>query len=85
MADDGITITLKSSAKPKAVRLWSAHSETKDFRASEWSSKPVEAEDGGGFIGRVVAPDGGHIAGYLEAEFGLGPAKFSLCTQIWTQ
>ena len=66
---------------PKAVRLWTATSPTKDFRESKWVSKPVK-ETGGAFIGDVSKPEQGHVALYGEVLFNAYGHEYSVTTQI---
>ena len=38
---DGLSLKVAPSVKPIEARLWSAHSDTKDFRKSKWQSQPL--------------------------------------------
>ena len=66
-----------SAAKPKAIRVWKAESETRDFRKAHWTEEagvklPVE----------VLAPAKGFRAFYAETEYDMDGLKFNLCTQL---
>ena len=79
--DGRLTLTVESSSKPKAARLWVAHSQDKDFRKSKWDSRPL-AERDGRFVGTVARPDQGHVAFYCELQFDLDGLPYSLCTLV---
>ena len=81
-ADDGrVTLTIESSSKPTAARLWVAHSADKDFRQSKWDSRPL-AERDGRFVGTEAKPAQGHVAMYGELQFELDGLPYSLCTLV---
>ncbi len=72
-------LKLTCSEKPSQVRLWSAHSEDKDFRDAKWSSKDVSAEENV-YLGKISKPEKGHIAYYMEAIYMIDQIPYSLCT-----
>jgi PhoPQ-activated pathogenicity-related protein len=41
---DGLSLKIAPSRKPIEARLWSAYSDTKDFRKSKWQSQPLTAD-----------------------------------------
>ncbi len=79
--DARLTLTVKSSSKPRTARLWVAHSRIKDFRQAKWSPRPLEERDGL-FVGTVAKPDQGHVAFYGELQFDLDGLPYSLCTLV---
>jgi PhoPQ-activated pathogenicity-related protein len=82
--DDGedFRLTLKSTPKPKAVRLWVAHSDDKDFRPDRWEATDVAADKDGAYVAHVEKPEKGHVAFFGEATYEFGPLKYGLSTQI---
>lgn len=82
--DDGgkLRLTVESSPQPKAVRLWVAHSEDKDFRPDEWTATEVSADDEGNYVARVDKPESGHVAFFAEASYEYGPLTYGLSTQM---
>ena len=87
--DDGeIRLTIHSKSKPESVRLWVAHSDTKDFRNSKWESRELERQSAGGngdsegYVGAIPKPEKGHVALFGEATFVTGPLKYNLSTGL---
>jgi PhoPQ-activated pathogenicity-related protein len=81
-AQDGhFTLSIESSSKPRAARLWIAHSQSKDLRQSNWVSQPL-TEQGGRLVGTVPKPEQGHVAFYGELQFELDGLPYSLCTLV---
>ncbi|MBT4011787.1 MAG: hypothetical protein HOF15_05665 [Planctomycetaceae bacterium] len=63
------------------ARLWSATSETRDFRQSKWTSQDLIGENSIGV--NLAAPKSGWIAYYVQVELpGLLAFKYSICTEI---
>jgi PhoPQ-activated pathogenicity-related protein len=79
---ESLQLTVKSSPKPKAVRLWVAHSDDKDFRPDKWIATPVTANGNGEYVAHVEKPDSGHVAFFAEATYTFGPLEYGLSTQI---
>jgi PhoPQ-activated pathogenicity-related protein len=79
---DGMRLTVQSNPAPKAVRLWMAHSEDKDFRPDRWDSSEIKSNGDGAFVGHVKRPESGHIAFFAEARYPFGEIEYSLSTQI---
>lgn len=78
---ESFRLAIKSNTPPTAVRLWTASSETKDFRESKWTSQPIK-ETSGVFTATVAKPEQGHIALYGEVQFNAYGLTYSLTTQI---
>lgn len=79
--DGKLRLTIQSNVTPVAVNLWSAESETKDFRESEWKSKPLKAR-AMHFVGEVPIAVGHHTALFGELQFQLDELHYSLSTQL---
>ncbi|MCI0704896.1 MAG: PhoPQ-activated pathogenicity-related family protein [Planctomycetia bacterium] len=70
-------LVTKSDAKAKAVRVWKAESDTRDFRQARWvedrdAKLPVE----------VRAPAKGFVAFFAETEYEMDKLTFTLSTQL---
>jgi PhoPQ-activated pathogenicity-related protein len=78
---DWLALTAKASPKPKAARLWVAHSNTKDLRESKWTPQPLP-EKNGAFVGQVAKPNKGHLALFGELQFEFRGMPFSLSTLV---
>ncbi len=76
-----VTLQVFCSAEPVNARLWSAHSNTKDFRESKWSPQAMQKADKA-FAGSIALPAEGHVAHYAELQFELDGLPYSLCTLI---
>ncbi|MBS0203791.1 MAG: phenylacetic acid degradation protein [Planctomycetes bacterium] len=80
--DNGhLRLTIHSKVRPMAVKLWTAESESKDFRESEWKSEPLKAVDDR-YVGEIPAPVGKHAALFGELEFTFDNLNYSLSTQL---
>jgi len=82
--DDGVQMRLvvRSTQEPSVVRLWSAHSEDRDFRPDRWEATPVSVDDHGDYVARVERPTSGHVAFFAEATYEFGSLNYGLSTQI---
>jgi len=78
--DGRIELTVKVNAKPASVRLWSATSDSKDFRESNWTSTKMKSVDENLFAGSVDKPKSGFITFYGEVQFMDETLPYSLCT-----
>lgn len=79
--DNRLKVIVTTSTEPKAARLWSASSKSKDFRDSQWRSKPLPGQ-GKQYSGDVEKPRSGHVALYGELQFSFEEVPFSLTTLI---
>ncbi|MCI0492547.1 MAG: PhoPQ-activated pathogenicity-related family protein, partial [Planctomycetes bacterium] len=75
-------LVVQSDPAPKAVRLWTAHSEDKDFRPDKWEATDISADGDGAYIGKVEKPATGHVAFFAEATYAFGPIEYGLSTQM---
>ena len=83
-SDDGrkaLVLTVKSSPEPKSAKVWSARSDTRDFRDSRWESAPM-ATAGAVSKAEVPRPTKGYIALMGDLEFEVDGIPFHLSTQI---
>ena len=63
----GAELTVKVNQKAKSIRLWTADSDTRDFRKQQWSSRELEVEPGSNHAtAKIDAPPKGHRAYLAE-------------------
>jgi PhoPQ-activated pathogenicity-related protein len=72
------TLTIHASPAPKAARLWTARSETRDFRESHWDASPLNP--GAMITGRVTYPPRGNLAAMGELEYEIDGIPYHLST-----
>jgi PhoPQ-activated pathogenicity-related protein len=81
-----LRLAINSSPAPVSVRLWAAHSDSKDFRNAKWEATELtpSANDGGGetFIGEIDKPPTGHVALFGEATYRRGDIPYNLSTAL---
>ncbi len=75
-------LILSTAAKPVASQLWTARSETKDFRQSRWESRPMK-NGGQDYVGEWERPGSGHMAYFVELRFELDGLPYSLCSLVY--
>ena len=82
--DDGgrMRLAIESNPAPKAVRLWVAHSDDKDFRPDRWEASQISANGDGTYAAYVEKPESGHVAFFAETTYEFGPVEYALSTQI---
>jgi len=80
--EDRILVTINSDIPAKAVKLWTATSETKDFRQSQWTSRSFP-ETSGDYAVTLDRPASGHIAYFVELETEFDEIPCSLTTEVW--
>lgn len=73
------TCTLDCDDAPDAVLLWTADSDTRDFREATWTSRPVTAIDDR-YRGCIDPPATGLRAGLLECRYDRRPQPLLLST-----
>jgi PhoPQ-activated pathogenicity-related protein len=74
------TLTIRSTPAPVAARIWTARSESRDFRESQWESAPLKV---GETIIRVVQPvPTGHLALFGELEYQIDGIPYHLTTSF---
>jgi PhoPQ-activated pathogenicity-related protein len=74
-------IAVQADPAPKAARLWSTISETRDFRQSKWTDRPMEVKDGT-VSADMTTPEKGFTAFYAELEYELDGSPYYLTTQL---
>jgi PhoPQ-activated pathogenicity-related protein len=79
--DAGRELTVECAAPPKRAVLWTATSDTKDFRAARWKPTAMNG-DGKAFVGKAAKPATGHYAVHGAVEYVVNKAPVVLSTQI---
>lgn len=79
--EESLELQIRPTDAPIAVRLWTAHSPTTDFREAQWSSQPLSDSDGM-YLGKVPRPAKGHVALYGEAQYIEDTLPYSVTTLI---
>jgi PhoPQ-activated pathogenicity-related protein len=76
------SIAVMYDVKPKVTRVWSANSDTRDFRKQRWAASDESVFKGGD--GRVVemAAKNPFLAFFFEAEYEIDGLKFCQSTPI---
>ena len=65
--EHGAEVTVKVNQPAKAIRLWTADTDTRDFRKSQWTSRELEIKPGSSQASaKVEAPEKGHRAYLAE-------------------
>lgn len=82
MSDTEIGVTMKSSGVPKLMRLWSAMSESNDFRDSKWSSEDL-GNIAGSFTGTASKSGTQRVAVFGEAVYEYEGLPYSLATLVF--
>jgi len=71
-----------TEGRSSGVKLWTAQSETKDFRKATWTS----VDQNGNLSISIPKPQSGHIAFFVEIESQNNddpPRPFSVTTRVW--
>ena len=77
----GGRLCVRSAPKPRAVRIWSATSEGRDFRAAVWSAGPeLSAREAASIV--LAPPASGYRASFAEVAYGHWLGAFSLSTNL---
>jgi hypothetical protein len=80
---EGYKVDIETDISSRTAKLWTAQSETKDFRQAKWSSVGTLPEPKSPFFFSIVKPKSGHIAFFIELETINDGVPFSLTTQVW--
>ena len=79
----GLQITVRSAVPATEARVWSAASETRDFREARWSWSPLEASgDRCSFSGSVPRPHSGYVAVMGDCLLPDARGAYVLSTQV---
>jgi PhoPQ-activated pathogenicity-related protein len=76
-----LRLRLTSDTKPDRVQVWTAKSDTRDFRNSDFSSRPMPAE-GNAHLYELAIPESGYAALLGEVIFNGQPVPFHLSTNV---
>ena len=82
-SDDKYMLAIRSEAAFESARLWTATSQTKEFRTARWTSKPIETQNVSRCEVEIEKPASGHIAFYVELTSEFDGQPFSVTTQVW--
>ena len=80
-AAGGAECVVACETQPERVTLWTAGSESRDFRLARWSSEPVEAA-GAEWRVPIARPAQGFVAGLVELEFAREPVPLMLTSGV---
>jgi len=73
-------LTIHAAPAPQAARLWTARSQTRDFRDSLWESSPLEP--GKSITGHINPPATGRVAAFGELEYQIDGIPYHLTTSF---
>jgi PhoPQ-activated pathogenicity-related protein len=76
-----LRLRFASDTRPDRVQVWTAQSDTRDFRNSEFTSHPMTA-DGDAHVYELAVPESGYAALLAEAVFNGQPVPFHLSTNV---
>src|SRR5262249_49018531 len=77
----GGRLCVRSEPRPRAVRVWSAASEGRDFRQAVWSAGPEISAHAATSIA-LAPPASGYRATFAEVEYGRWLTAYSLSTNV---
>ncbi len=75
-----LQLSVTSSPAPKSAQLWTATSDSLDFRKSKWSPVPLKA--GTVMAGEVTRPEKGNVALFADLEYEMDGLSYHLSTQV---
>jgi PhoPQ-activated pathogenicity-related protein len=75
------TLTIRAEPAPRATRLWTARSATRDFRESHWEAKPLKV--GPAIAERIQTPTDGRMALFGELEYEVDGIPYHLTTTFF--
>jgi PhoPQ-activated pathogenicity-related protein len=79
--DGEAILTIHARPAPRAARLWTARSQSRDFRESSWESAAIKAGDT--ITGRVRPPRDGRLALFGELEYEVDGIPYHLTTTFF--
>ncbi len=81
---DSLRLELSSDTKPRSVTAWTASAKTRDFRESQWNSRPAQSDEAkdGIFVVELKKPADGFAAVFAEAKFNGRAMPFYLSTDL---
>jgi PhoPQ-activated pathogenicity-related protein len=80
IASPGVELRINAGTGARSARVWTAHSETRDFRKSRWTSAPMERQ-ANEFVGKALPPTSGFTAVFGEVSMEQDGRVFPLSTQ----
>lgn len=89
LTEKGRKITLKVQASPDKLvkaKLWTAPSDSRDFRGAKWSSSDIVLKGDKAVVeGRLGYPAKGYMAFYVDLVYtDVNEDEYSVCTQVYT-
>jgi PhoPQ-activated pathogenicity-related protein len=81
---DHLTAQLDSNEQASTIRLWSAHSDDRDFRDNQWTAQTLKIEQGSSHAKATIPfPKSGYQANLMELELKTDSGHpFNLSTQV---
>lgn len=76
---DGLRLTIRPAKAPASVRVWTAISDTRDFRWSRWTDQKIAAQQGA-YKFTLARPKTGYAAMFGEVSYPGSLAPLSLST-----
>ncbi len=77
----GLQLTITSDPQPVSAQLWSARSETRDFRKSEFTATDMR-RDGQKWVGEVTVRPGTHTVLYGHMLYQVGDVRYGFSTLV---
>lgn len=78
----GLDLTVTADPAPRQARLWTARSDTRDFRKARWESQPIELKEGQPVTATIPKPERGFLASYADLGYEIDGLPQWLCTQL---
>jgi PhoPQ-activated pathogenicity-related protein len=79
--DGALTLTINSTPEPRSAKLWSARSDTRDFRESTWDSNDMTIA-GNVAKGEISRPAAGFVALVGDVSYEIDGMEYHLSTQV---
>jgi PhoPQ-activated pathogenicity-related protein len=76
--------TITTNSAPQMARLWTALSDSKDFRESKWEPQPLNGE-ADKYTGKVAPPAGKNLALFGELQFEFEGLYYSLTSRVFAE
>ncbi|MBI4612880.1 MAG: phenylacetic acid degradation protein [Planctomycetes bacterium] len=66
-----VYLTVLPGEEPRGVALWTAASDSRDFRDSAWTSRPLEKNEFGAYVAKIPRPEEAkaHVAFFARVDF----------------
>jgi PhoPQ-activated pathogenicity-related protein len=78
--DGPLRLTVNASPQPKTAQIWTARSDSQDFRESKWESSPLQV--GATMTAEAARPEKGYVAFFADLEYEIEGVPYHLSTQI---